>query len=688
MAETPASEYKSVATETAALLTQADGFGAVTLLQQLGLLGNARQPASPPPERRDWVGIWRPQTKDGETHYVRAEQARGEWQFWADVQKIPPKNGRCRIALVGESVARGYLYDPDYTPAGVLSHLLSDDDRDVEVVDLARTDLLFSSQLPELAEAATKLEPDLLVVFAGNNYVLSLEDFTGPAVPGLLRSGGVPALKTFFEKRVAEDVENVVDRLARLGCPVVFLIPEFNLGDWHNDESADVPWLPGEDVSRWLEHLQAARDALADDRLDEVEQHAEEMIQLDQGTAATGLQLLAECRRRQNQPAALRSLLERARDAHSLWDPLLHTRIPSPHHLVQQTVREHADRAGITCIDLRELLTEDAALPDRKLFIDYCHLTSEGIRTVMSETARVITSLLFDRDQPRADFLQRAPKPAAHLEGQARVAAAIHNAHCGQSSDVLRYHCERGLEASPAMADVMHDYIELQTLQAAPWMSQAAESIMGLGVPTLVRYLLRHNSSKSLDSALLSAMSEAMENVRPSACHELRQLQVQQHAIREDCAVNLLDPFFAPSWVDRDWNREGGSQGAGYFRASSPVSHFTFVSERRSVLLTLTCRLGDNSTADGSCRVLVNRGYVKEIRLTKEWMTCQLMVPEAEIREGVNDVTVCWPTQMSSADGAMERAARQAERGLCPDLVPVFGSVHTLTAAASGQQST
>jgi hypothetical protein len=46
--------------------------------------------------------------------------------------------------LIGESVARGYLYDPQFTPAMALEAILQAQlgHNAVEVIDLARTDLL------------------------------------------------------------------------------------------------------------------------------------------------------------------------------------------------------------------------------------------------------------------------------------------------------------------------------------------------------------------------------------------------------------------------------------------------------------------------------------------------------------------------------------------------------------------
>jgi hypothetical protein len=48
-----------------------------------------------------------------------------EWDWWANLGRIEPKEaGRARVVLIGESVARGYLYDPQFTPAMALEMML------------------------------------------------------------------------------------------------------------------------------------------------------------------------------------------------------------------------------------------------------------------------------------------------------------------------------------------------------------------------------------------------------------------------------------------------------------------------------------------------------------------------------------------------------------------------------------
>src|SRR5262245_18555736 len=73
-------------------------------------------------QQADQVGIWsRQPTGVWKREITRTDEV----SRWADIDLIPAKQiGIRRIALVGESVARGWFYDPDYTVAGALASVL------------------------------------------------------------------------------------------------------------------------------------------------------------------------------------------------------------------------------------------------------------------------------------------------------------------------------------------------------------------------------------------------------------------------------------------------------------------------------------------------------------------------------------------------------------------------------------
>src|SRR5579864_2224495 len=145
------------------------------MLRFAGLLGpRSYSPGPNSPAARgdsakaDRVGIWVRQSEDG--HFVRSTEMVDEWLLWANLQQIEKKGRKLRVILIGESVARGYLYEPEFTPALALRMVLEArmGKDQVEVIDLARVNLGLS--VIDLALSALALEPDAAIIFSGNNW--------------------------------------------------------------------------------------------------------------------------------------------------------------------------------------------------------------------------------------------------------------------------------------------------------------------------------------------------------------------------------------------------------------------------------------------------------------------------------------------------------------------------------------
>jgi tetratricopeptide (TPR) repeat protein len=578
---------KSLADRMAGMLAGGGGADAVLLLERFGLLDGTE---AAPGTRPGVAGIWEP----GPQGYRRAESLRQEWHYWANVPTIPPKGERKRIVLVGESVARGFLYDPEFNPAQALEAALTAVlGEPAEVVDLARSDLK-ARDIPGLLESAMALEPDALVLFAGNNWVL-YEKRDRHLEATVLRERGALGLKEIRERRLAALLEGTLrPKLAELSSrvPIVVVVPEINLADWRLDAEADAPWLPGGDNRPWLERRAAARAALAAGRLDEAEGLAREMVALDRDTAATGWTLLADCASARGDLEAARACLETARDAHN-WDYTHQT--PRTFSLSQRALRGCALPGRIAVVDLPSRFGSwlGGEIPGRRLFLDYCHLTSEGIRVAMAAAALETASLLgSDRPLPALESLvSEVPAPSDLVEAAAHFAGALHSAHWGQSGPIVSHLCHEAARRSPEIARAMRVYLELQTRRAPTWACTAAEGLSDVSTPFLRGYIQQHQA-KLFDPVLLPAIAGALEaNGLPSRAFldELRRERSLSERPRD-----LLDPYHRASWADLDWLE----WPTHFRRAYSPISRYPWVCRApREVAFELTCR---KSGADGA----------------------------------------------------------------------------------------
>ena len=658
---------KSLAEEMARQLSGSGGANAVLLLQRFGLitLPKRQKPSARPGVLRIWEA--------GPQGYKPSAALRELWPNWVNIRSIPLKGERKRVLLLGESVAFGFPYAPGFRPAQALEIALTTAlGEPVEVVDLAMPDLS-ASELAELAGAAPSLDPDALVVFAGNNwYVHDREDRHLEAAG--LREQGALGLKVLREQRLAAMVDALLQQFIELSThlSIVLVIPEINLADWRLDAEADSPWLPAGRNRRWLECRAAARCALASSRFEEAAALASELVELDGGTASSGWTLLADCALASGDRAAARSYLEKARDAH-IWDYTHQT--PRALSLTQQALRGCALPHRIAVVDLPQCFAawQDGELPDRRLFLDYCHLTSEGIRVAMAATALEMSTLLDSgRPLPRLESLVTAiPPPSPQLEAMAHFIGALHSAHWGQSSPFVTYLCQEAARRSSEVAQAMRAYLELQTRRAPIWACAAAVRLAASGFP--LDYI--RNQPKLFDPVLLPIIADTLEDNGLPSRSFLEELRKEEWALSER-PRDLLDPYHRASWMDLDW-----LEWPSHFRrAYSPVSRYPWVScAQREVVFALTCRR-TGANGPGECQVRINGTCIAHRPLTPAWSTLHFSVPADLVQSGVNWLEIHWPLDLPAGEEEIEHIALEHEHNRLVPLLPVFAEISSLSA--------
>jgi hypothetical protein len=660
---------KLLADEMAHLLSGSSGESTILLMERFGLLSlPERNPSS---VRPNFVGIW----EAGPQGYERSVTLRDEWRPWADVQLIPPKGERKRVLLLGESVARGFLYDPDFNPAKALEAAFPTAlGQPVEVVDLAKISLT-GPELTGLIGTVSALEPDVLVVFAGNNWFLTdKRDRHLEAVA--LREKGALGLKAQREQRLASFIETLRRQLTEFSerLPIVLVIPEINLVDWRLDAKADAPWLPPGHNRRWLECRAAARAALSASRLDEAAALAREMADLDGGTAASGWTILADCARGTGDLVAARTYLEKARDAH-LWDFTHQT--PRAFSVTQRALRGFALPGRIAVVDLPSCFAtwQRGELPGRRLFLDYCHLSAEGIRVAMAATALQVANLL-DAGRPLPGFESLAneiPSPSPSIEATAHFAAALHSSYGGQSGSFISYLCNEAVRQSSEVAQAMRVYLEVQTRSTPTWACSSFERLSILATPFLQRYILRN--PKLFEPVLLPTIADALEkNGLPSLAF-LDELRKSERSLSEH-PRELLDSYHRASLEDLDWLE----WPTHFQRAYSPTSRYPWVSRAPGeVAFTLNLRRTGMSDP-GECQVRINGICVIRLPLTPQWSTHRFSAPADLVQSGVNWLEIDWPLDLPNGEEEIEYIACEHEHGRFVPLLPTFAEISSLTA--------
>ncbi|HEY6350079.1 MAG TPA: hypothetical protein VI636_11790 [Candidatus Angelobacter sp.] len=683
---------KTFCNELARLATTEDGAKVLGLLRSTNLFeapDEASQKAtalgtntSPGVTSSDEVGIWK--RKERSNHFVRRLDKFSEWSLWANIGKIGPKERKKRVILIGESVARGYLYEPQYTPAMVLEAILERQlgKSGAEVIDLARISL--GMEVKKLAMSALLLDPDAVVIFSGNNWGPAHSRCDLPYLATSLQQEGIPGLKRLMEQRFQQNItqliEDIASRYQESGIPLVWIVPEFNLGDWR-DPISNAPHLLNNGNRDWSVCRERVQMALQEGDIAAASVSARKMIEIDQGITPATFYLLAECSRRAGDMEAQRLHLESARDA-LRWDP--NVKAPRPYSVTQTAMREQAAKYKNEIVDLPLLFKEylKGGLPDRRLFLDYCHLTAEGIQIAMAAAAAGVLRSLKRANVPWRALANHGLEPTPRIKAEALFLAAVHNAHWYQSYELVHDHCVRALEFYPGIARVMACFIDLQTQCAPMLMSRAAEELTALQMPSINHYLLRVNN-QNLDKLLLDAILASLKKIGIDATEGLEKRRRLEHSVTI-AGRDLLDYYYC-SGFDRPQESmlvtpDRSVRRQGHYRAHSAESSFFFIAEARCpVRLKLTCRLPHSAAFQEHVSIEVNRVYHNKILVGREWGTWDITLAGEAARDGINEIVICWPTPDFSGQQAIAMAASEMLQGQVPEFYSSFGEIHSFT---------
>ncbi len=632
------------------------------------------------------VGIWRPTPlDDGRTWFMRDHSE--PLYLWADAECIPPKGTCARVALLGESAARGYFYDPDFTfAAGLKAVLKFAGADDVEVIDLARTDIMIS-QLTKLMRDALALRPDIFVVFAGNNWLLhyNTAGFSPLDLVAILRrGGGTDDLREHCAGILRNLARSFIQTAASIaeehGIPTIFVLPEFNLLDWRNERVSEMSFRSSEETTAWESAYEKAQIAVAEGDLSRVEELGRQLVNLDSGSAPAGFELLARCALNHGKVEEARLWFEAARDA-GLFMPVM--RSPRCYGIIQQVMRNEAGNSGLVMVDLPKCFGEylSGALPDRRLFLDYCHLSLEGIRVAAAVIVEPLLRALGRPSLPWQSLTKLDFEVNPYVVGKALLKAAIHNAYWEQGRDIVESRCREALSQDASMAEIMLRFLD-SVIRRAP-------SITCSSMASIATEASRQDADafhffhslpprkKSLNLTLIDALVATLTPKIAQVKAVADQLLVSEFSVTP-CPVNLLErPYSSVSLEDWDWKNK-----TAYYRARERRSVFKLVSHHASpVRLTLTLR--SRRSGQKPVSVYANGIVIASVRASANWTTWKIDIQSGILKAGVNSVAIEWPIPEFSREDRACQIADCLEHGGIPDIAVIYGEVFRFTAALS-----
>jgi hypothetical protein len=643
------------------------------------------------------ISIWQPRTLDGETVFVRPEP--GPFgDHYATRRELRPKRAELplRVAFFGESVAAGYLYAPHLTPAGALEdHLRAAGGDDFEVIDLARTNETLAGLLATV-RASLQINPDVLVLFTGNNWNLLETPEVSPYAPAVaarqefaaaLRAEGLAGPVRLARERLRATAEAVFDEIALIaravGIPVVVVVPEVNLGDWESRQP--VPWLPGDEVARWHRLYEEATACLDRGEPTAAEEKARALLILDGGGCPTGWRLLARARRALGDESGAAEAARAEVDA-ARYSTLAFLGAPQATSEVQGLLREMAGRHGFTLIDLPAVFAAHTGspLPDRRLFLDYCHLTAEGIGAAMAAVAAAVLDLsgLIESPPDWRTLAARGPRVSPEAEATARFGAAVHSAHrllaVGPKPELLAHWCAAALDASPGIAGTFLDLVEARSAPGPAVLTAAQQR----NAVSPYRLLLQHGWQwDHLDADVIEAIRAVLTARSLAAGDEIDRRLLAFRAVTDDAATELAAPPFFYLWepLERfypDVMTFEDLAAPAYLRCPWPETSFCLLTQGdRDLDVELTVRLPGG---EGRVAVAVNGREIGSFAAGERWTRAHLRIPRPALRTGLNRLTLRWPAPPPLGGDPFAAAIERLELGLAADLHPVFGEVFSL----------
>jgi hypothetical protein len=642
----------------ARLLADLRGAEILAELQKLTLRLHSSGRQADRPEQSGDVGIWHAERTDNGVGLRRHEWAMAEKWAWADVAEVPPAGRARRVVLIGESTARGWLYDPVFNPAIALGRQLDKAaPGGYQVVDLAKSGAT-AEQTAELADQIALLEPDALVMFGGNNWTC----FPASPQTGMLdvlahamaNGGYSEARRAFVSAVILPRTQDLLNRIAKLhanhGTHVIVVVPEFNLRGWALAANLEVPILPSGALARWYELRDAAVRACDAAQWADVAPIAEQMRLLDGGTSPVPGHLLGRAAIALGDGRTARAGLEDARDS-IVGIGVANT--PRAIREIQQLLAAFAAEHGFPCVDLRQVLAAPdlPELPDERLFHDFCHLSDVGIERAMSAVADALLGLPAGSTRPGSGV-----EPELRL--LVHMLAAVHSAYYGQPAEVIRAQLAAAAACghpAPAIMTALLDILE----GAGPlWTHAAIETLAAAGPASIVLGPMLLSSNRPTELWALGECIGEMLGRAPSAGAEEMDLLCTSDDITEMSrqSADLSPPRY-------------------YFHATTERSRLAFnLGGQRAGTLSLTYRM-PGASEHSAAEISVNDSAVGTIGAHPGWTGAAIEIPASVTRPGVNWVSIRWPVPATDAEEHFGAAATAMARGEFPCVFPVFGEL-------------
>ena len=659
------------------------------------------------------ISIWAPKMIGGELYFERPRPLPLGDHYCARLRIRAQKTGKSiRVAYFGESVAAGYLYAPGLTPATILQKQLDTlvSVAEYEVLDFSRTNEMLDN-LVMTVERSLQLSPDILVVFAGNNWNLLETPEFSPYYPDtqvrreygrILETEGLAGIVEAGARRVLEKAAHAFDRIAdlagRANLPVVFIVPEVNMADWENRQP--VPWLDDWKTAEWYRILHEGLHDLKNGDWESLSDRAWEMLKLDQFASSTACHLLSHAEMGLGKMDEALNACQAAID-NTYYPSIAFLSSPQAGSLAKAVIRKACGKYGFACVDLPEIyaMYTGSRLQGRRLFLDYCHFTVEGMHVAMASLASEVIKVSGGSLTWR-QVLERLPMTSVEpeLDAKAKFGAAIHSAHrlltIADKKPILQYWCEEALKAFPEISQTMLEFIESRH----PFCPVSLSIVQQRNLSSSCSMGYQHGwCYEYLDPDLIEVIGAVLEKSGRIPEGMVSDMLIESLDAPEAAYSDLLNPpfflwepleRFYPECMSGSWHT-----APAFFRAAWPQSRFAFIDPGdRAGSLVITMRLPDYrqpspqnlQNPEEPCHqgetvtLFLNGKQLVRSEAYQKWNKITCPIPPGFLKRGLNQLLFDWPLPRINGSLALKAAADRLKTGCTADVHPVFGEIFEL----------
>lgn len=649
------------------------------------------------------IGTWHPAQDGDEIIFRRKEQADSVfWESTLEQISLKKKGFDKRVCVIGESAAAGMFFTPYITPSKVLDHYLKTDKLySWEVLDLTRN-CMNAGALVETCKYSLRLEPDYMVIIAGNNWFSDIMiEHNGPLsrrreYAAALEKGGIGEVVQRYKLKVRELSKIIMSEIEKLASEsrteFIFAIPALNYSGW--ERRIPCNWNSNGTTMKWYEYFKIATESLDNEDYEKALSAGRKMVEIDGGQNSTSNCILKKCflALGEEELAYKHSILEC--DNSLLFDEI--TSFPA----VPSYVRKEYGCGNSSCphihfLDFEKVLGEyyGSRVLGSEVFVDYCHLNPEGFHISMAPIAQL---MLQSGKKEDGEWISLAKHtPVTKVEPMAMAVsyfcAALYNSHLNRSVsdyyDVKKYsaYFQKAIDCDKSIIELMILYVKGRSCDKGLGfsLSKAGQKLFELMNSPLDFPVAQE--APGVDALTIASICSTLEHNGCDIEKLLGDYLYPYIQLLKD-GVDLTEPAYVEwinSHVKMSMDSENGTRRRlPYYKSWWPSSFFSLVADGEDGLLVeLTCRLPLKEPVlnQGNVRVTINGQEVMALDVGTVWCKHQFKIPSRMVKRGFNRISIKWPVIEQNEDFKRTELCKNYWKGLKVDFFPVLGEVHSFT---------